>query len=221
VKDEPMASTDKNIGSDFISLKRTLQRFQNERLNQTYADLKLDPQYAAIGDFFFNRLYAPEDFTFRDVSIKRLQHVLEGRIYRPMTAAMLKVVELHELSEDLDDRMVEKMIETGIGPELTLDQYRTVYRQLGNYDQRVYQINLTIDATRVFHNLSQKWIVGASLKTVTVAAHLLKVGKILDFINDGYLAFRKIKSIDYFVDTIARRELAWHDKLWQEPKIDM
>jgi len=198
-----------------------LQRFQNERLNQTYADLKLDPQYAAIGDFFFNRLYAPEDFTFRDVSIKRLQHVLEGRIYRPMTAAMLKVVELHELSEDLDDRMVEKMIETGIGPELTLDQYRTVYRQLGNYDQRVYQINLTIDVTRVFHNLSQKWIVGASLKTVTVAAHLLKVGKILDFINDGYLAFRKIKSIDYFVDTIARRELAWHDKLWQEPKIDM
>jgi len=216
-----MASTDKNIGSDFISLKRMLQRFQNERLNQTYADLKLDPQYAAIGDFFFNRLYAPEDFTFRDVSIKRLQHVLEGRIYRPMTAAMLKVVELHELSENLDDRMVEKMIETGIGPELTLDQYRTVYRQLGNYDQRVYQINLTIDATRVFHNLSQKWIVGASLKTVTVAAHLLKVGKILDFINDGYLAFRKIKSIDYFVDTIARRELAWHDKLWQEPKIDM
>jgi len=216
-----MASTDKNIGSDFISLKRTLQRFQNERLNQTYADLKLDPQYAAIGDFFFNRLYAPEDFTFRDVSIKRLQHVLEGRIYRPMTAAMLKVVKLHELSEDLDDRMVEKMIETGIGPKLTLDQYRTVYRQLGNYDQRVYQINLTIDVTRVFHNLSQKWIVGASLKTVTVAAHLLKVGKILDFINDGYLAFRKIKSIDYFVDTIARRELAWHDKLWQEPKIDM
>jgi len=216
-----MASTDKNIGSDFISLKRTLQRFQNERLNQTYADLKLDPQYAAIGDFFFNRLYAPEDFTFRNVSIKRLQHVLEGRIYRPMTAAMLKVVELHELSDDLDNRMVEKMIETGIGPELTLDQYRTVYRQLGNYDQRVYQINLTIDATRVFHNLSQKWIVGASLKTVTVAAHLLKVGKILDFINDGYLAFRKIKSIDYFVDTIARRELAWHDKLWQEPKIDM
>ncbi len=59
---------------------------------------------------------------------------------------------------------------------------------------------------------------GFSLKTVTVAAHLLKVGKILDFINEGYLAFRQIKSIDYFVDTIAKRELAWHDKLWQETK---
>lgn len=213
-----MAITNKNKDPDFISLKRALQRFQSERLNRTYADLKVGPPYAAITDFFSNRLYAPEDFTFRDTSIKRLQHVLEGRIYRPMTAAMLKVVELHELSDDLDNRMVKKMIETGIGPELTLDQYRTVYRQLDNYDQRIYQINLTIDTTRIFHGLSQKWIVGVSLKTVTVAAHLLKVGKILDFINEGYLAFRQIKSIDYFVDTIAQRELAWHDKLWQETK---
>jgi len=211
-----MTITDKNKDPDYISLKRALQQFQSDRLNRTYADLKMDPPYASIADFFFNRLYAPEDFTFRDTSIKSLQHVLEGRIYRPMTAAMLKVVELHELSDDLDDRMVEKMIETGIGPDLTLAQYRTVYRQLDNYDQRVYQINLTIDVTRVFHGLSQKWIVGVSLKTVTVAAHLLKVGKILDFINEGYLAFRQIKSIDHFVDTIARREMAWHDKLWRE-----
>jgi len=211
-----MTITDKNKDPDYISLKRALQQFQSYRLNRTYADLKMDPPYASIADFFFNRLYAPEDFTFRDTSIKSLQHVLEGRIYRPMTAAMLKVVELHELSDDLDDRMVEKMIETGIGPDLTLDQYRTVYRQLDNYNQRVYQINLTIDVTRVFHGLSQKWIVGVSLKTVTVAAHLLKVGKILDFINEGYLAFRQIKSIDHFVDTITRREMAWHDKLWRE-----
>ena len=211
-----MTITDKNKDPDYISLKRALQQFQSDRLNRTYADLKMDPPYASIADFFFNRLYAPEDFTFRDTSIKSLQHVLEGRIYRPMTAAMLKVVELHELSDDLDDRMVEKMIETGIGPDLTLAQYRTVYRQLDNYDQRVYQINLAIDVTRVFHGLSQKWIVGVSLKTVTVAAHLLKVGKILDFINEGYLAFRQIKSIDHFVDTIARREMAWHDKLWRE-----
>ena len=213
-----MAITNKNKDPDFISLKRALQRFQSERLNRTYADLKVGPPYAAITDFFSNRLYAPEDFTFRDTSIKRLQHVLEGRIYRPMTAAMLKVVELHELSDDLDNRMVEKMIETGIGPELTLDQYRTIYRQLDNYDQRIYQVNLTIDTTRIFHGLSQKWIVGFVWYGICLPPNVLKVGKILDFINEGYLAFRQIKSINYFVDTIAQRELAWHDKLWQETK---
>ena len=105
------------------------------------------------------------------------------------------------------------MREAGIGPELTMDSYRTVYRQLDNYDQRVYQINLTVEVTRIFHGLSQKWLVAVSLKTVTVAAHILNVGKILDFINEGYYAFRKIKKIDHFIDTISQRELAWHDQL--------
>lgn len=208
-----MATTADNKNDDFIAAKRALQQFQSERLNRTYADLKMDPQYTAIADFFFNRLYAPQDFTFRDTSIKNLQHILEGRVYRPMTSAMLKVVELHELTDDLDNLMVAKMIGTGIGTEWTMDSYQAVYRQLDNYDQRVYQIDLTVEVTRIFHGLSQKWVVAVSLKTVTVAAHILNVGKILDFINEGYNAFRKIKNIDHFIDTIGQKELAWHDKL--------
>ena len=51
---------------DFERLKRTLQAFQSARLNDTYADLKNDPEYAKIGHFFFEKLYAPEDFSFRD-----------------------------------------------------------------------------------------------------------------------------------------------------------
>ena len=215
-----MAIPVKKKDPDFNTLKRELQRFQSERLNRTYADLMVDPRYAGLGDFFFNRLYAPKDFTFRDTSIKSLQHLLEGRIYRPMTAAMLKVIELHELTDNLDDRMVEKMVATGIGPKLTMDLYQAVYRQLNNYDQRVYQISLIVDVTRIFHGLSRKWVVAISLKTVTVAAHLLKSAKIIDFINEGYLAFRKVKRIDHFVDTITRRERAWHDKLWRGTKID-
>ena len=39
---------------DFERLKRTLQAFQSARLNDTYADLKNDPEYAKIGHFFFD-----------------------------------------------------------------------------------------------------------------------------------------------------------------------
>lgn len=207
VKDKPC---------DFIPLKRELQRFQSERLNRTYADLNADPQFSAIGDFFFTQVYAPVDFSFRNASIKTLQQVLEGRIYRPINLAMLKVVELHDLSDALDDGMVANMIDAGIGPELNLEQYRTIYQQLDNYDQRIYQINLTIDVIKAFHALSQKWVVAASLKTVAATAHVFKVGQVMDFFNEGYRAFRKIKSIDHFVDTIAHRERAWHDALWND-----
>lgn len=201
--------------SDFLSLKRALQAFQANRLNTTYRDLKSDPQYGKIGVFFFEKLYAPEDFSFRDASIKKLQKVLKGKVYSGMVQAVSKVIELHELSDRLDDRMVAGMLAAGIGTDMNMDQYQAVYRSLDNYAERVYQINLSIAVTRAFHQLSKKWIVAISLKTVHSTAHFFGVGKIIDFIYEGYEGFRAIKSIDFFVDTVLEREIAWHEKIWQ------
>ncbi len=203
---------------DFSTLKHGLQQFQSNRLNETYADLREDSQYAAISDFFFNRLYAPADFTFRDTSIKTLQQTLEGKIYRPIAAAMAKVVKLHELSDRLDDQMVEKMIENHIDAQLTMDQYRTIYCQI-DCDERVNQIKMAGDATRSFYHLSRKWMVAISLKTINVASHFLNIGDIMDFINEGYTAFRKIRDIDYFIDTLSSREMDWHHRLLHESGI--
>ena len=207
--------TDTAEKSDFVNLKRALQSFQAIRLNATYTDLKSDLQYEKIGVFFFEKLYAPEDFSFRDASIKKLQRVLKGKVYKGMVTAVSQVIELHELSDRLDDRMVDDMLAAGIGPEIDMDQYQMIYRGLDNYDERVYQINLSTGVTRAFHRLSRKWIVALSLKTVRATAHMIGMGKIIDFIYEGYEGFRDIKSIDYFVDTVQARELAWHEKIWQ------
>jgi hypothetical protein len=198
----------------FMELKRSLQKFQQNRLNHTYRDLKADPEYAKIGTFFFDKLYAPEDFSFRDTSIKKLHKLLDGFVYKGMVSAVTMVVELHELSDELDNRMVEKMIENGVDTHMNMDQYQDIYRQLDNYDRRIYQIKLVGNVNRAFHRLSKMWIVGVSLKTVHTAAHLLGLGKIMDFIYEGYTAFRKINNINYFIDTIEARELAWHDEIW-------
>ncbi len=206
--------TDTAEKNDFMDVKRALQGFQSARLNATYADLKSDPQYEKIGVFFFEKLYAPEDFSFRDASIKKLQKILKGRVYKGMVSAVSQVIELHELSDRLDNRMVDDMLAAGIGPDMDMDQYQAIYRGLDNYDERIYQINLSIDVNRAFHRLSKKWIVALSLKTVRTTAHLIGMGKILDFIYEGYEAFRAIKTIDYFVDTVQERELAWHNEIW-------
>jgi hypothetical protein len=209
------ASTD---NPEFARLKRALQDFQSKRLNKTYKDLKESPEYKKIGIFFFEKLYAPEDFSFRDTSMKKLHKVMQGKIYKGMVAAVGKVIELHELSDALDDRMVEAMIAMGVGEKMTMDQYQEVYRSLDNYDQRIYQIKLSTRVTRIFHRLSRKWIVAVSLKTVRSAAHLLGIGKIIDFVYEGYDGFRKIKNIDFFVNTIEERELAWHEEIWSGGK---
>ncbi|MFH1154065.1 MAG: hypothetical protein V1793_09615 [Pseudomonadota bacterium] len=206
---------DKSHQDTFVELKRALQAFQAERLRNTYTDLRAMPEYEHIGDFFFNRLYAPEDFSFRDASIKKLHSALDGKVYGGMLSAVSRVIELHELSDALDETMVEMMTDLEIGPDMTMDEYIKAYQSLDNFDQRVYQINLGAEVTHDFHRLSQKWMVAISLRTVKTAAMLFDIKQIVDFIYDGYTAFKKIKSIDYFVDTILERELAWHHKIWQ------
>ncbi len=205
---------DQNRDKQFAELKRAIQEFQSRRLNGTYTDLKANPEYEKIGKFFFEKLYAPEDFSFRDASIKKLHKLLDGAIYKGMVSAVSMVIELHELSDALDDLMLEKMMENGVGPDMTMDQYQDVYRQLDNYDQRIYQVKLVSRVNRAFHRLSKVWIVGVSLKTVRTAAHLLGMGKIMDFIYEGYEGFRSINNIEYFLNTIEQRELAWHDEIW-------
>jgi len=200
--------------ADFKRLKHALQAFQSARLNDTYADLKSDPEYAKIGHFFFERLYAPEDFSFRDASMKKLHRLLKGKVYKGMVAAVTQVIELHELTDMLDDQMVAQMIAFGIGENMEMDQYQEVYRSLDNYDQRIHQIKLSTQTARTFHKLSKKWVVALSLKTVHSAAHLLGVGKIIDFVYEGYDGFRVIKDIDFFVQTVEQRELAWHNEIW-------
>lgn len=195
-------------------LKYALQEFQSARLNSTYKDLKQKPEYKKIGNFFFNKLYAPDDFSFRDASIKKLHKVLKGTVYKGILSAGKKVIELHEITDSMDELMVDHMIDLGVGQNMNMEDYQNVYRSLDNYDQRIYQIKLSTEVTRAFHRLSRKWIVAVSLRTVRSAAHILGIGKIIDFIYEGYDGFRKIKNIDYFVDTIEKREIAWHDEIW-------
>ena len=201
---------------EFVRLKRALQTFQSARLGQTYKDLMDDPEYEKIGHFFFEKLYAPEDFSFRDTSIKKLHKLLRGKVYSGIISAVSKVIELHELSDLLDNRMVEQMMAMGVGEDIDMEQYQAVYRSLDNYDQRLYQIGLGAEVTQVFFKLSKKWIVAVSLNTVRTAAHLIGMGKIIDFIYEGYEGFRAIKSIDYFIETVDTREHAWHEELWSK-----
>jgi len=206
--------TQEKNSKEFARLKRALQKFQSDRLAETYQDLMTDPQYEKIGHFFFKKLYAPQDFSFRDASIKKLHKLLKGKVYSGIISAVSQVIELHELSDLLDDRMVEKMMTMGIGEDMNMEDYQAVYRSLDNYDQRLYQIDLGGEVNQVFYKLSKKWVVAVSLKTVRTAAHLIGMGKIIDFIYEGYEGFRAIKNIDYFIETVDTRERAWHDEIW-------
>ncbi len=206
----------KDYDEKALQIKRTLQTFQSHRLNATYHDLRQNSEYKNIALFFFNKLYGHEDYEFRNTSMQTLHKAMDGHAPKGMINAVSMVIELHDLSDDLDNRMADLMIENGVGNDMNIKQYQLIYRKLDNYNERIGQIELSLKVTRVFYDLSRKWVVRLSLRTVRSVAHLLGIGKIMDFVYEGYTAFRDINDIDYFIETIEKREKAWHDQMWQD-----
>ncbi len=206
----------KDFNEKALKLKKALQTFQSRRLNTTYRDLIESHEYKNIACFFFQKLYGPEDYEFRNTSMQTLHKAMDGRAPGGMINAVSLVIELHDLSDNLDNRMVDLMIENGVDTDINMEQYQSIYRQLDNYEERIGQIELSLKVTRVFYDLSRKWVVRFSLGTIRRMAHLLGIGKIMDFVYEGYTAFRAIHNIDYFIETIEKREKDCHNVMWQD-----
>lgn len=195
-------------GRSFEALKRRLQQFQARRIRATYADIVQIPQYALLGEFFFSRIYGPQDFGFRNHSIKTLHQKLHGVFRGEIIDTMAKVIELNELSGELDDLMVSTLLREKSGAEWDEAVYAEIYRACDNYSRRVYQIELTVEAIRRVHRMSRIRMIAWILKIVRAAAQLAGMGRIMNFLSDGYEAFHRVEDIDFFADTVAERETA-------------
>ncbi|RMG42011.1 MAG: hypothetical protein D6732_01695 [Methanobacteriota archaeon] len=194
--------------------KKALQAFQASRIRDTYADLASDPQYALLIDFFFEHIYGPQDFSFRNQSIKTLHKRLSGFLKGEIIEEVGRVIQLQELSDQLDELMAEKSLELEIKLPFTMESYSQVYRYCNNYSQRVHQIELLIEATRGIHRLSQMPFIGWSLKIVRKAAQIAGFGEIMDFLISGYQAFHSTKDIEPFLKIVEKREKALNDQLF-------
>jgi hypothetical protein len=198
----------------FTLQKRRLEDFQANRIRSTYADLADTDQYRKLALFFFEQIYGPRDFGFRNQSMRTLHRKLGGILKGDIIETVGKVIELHDLSDALDDQMVGVMMARGIESDLTPSIYRSVYRACDNYEQRVAQIDLMIDAVLAVHRLSKMRWIGFSLKTVSGAARLAGMAKIMAFLIQGYDAFRSVKEIHVFTRTVHTRETTLNNDLF-------
>ena len=195
-------------------LKNALQEYQARRLRETYADVVRDPQYTRLGAFFFDEIYGPQDFSFRNESIRTLHQHLKGLLRGDIIDGMARVIDLHDLTDRLDEHMVRELTALDARPPLAPAVYTTAYRRCGNYEERLKQIDLMLEAIRTIHRISRMRLIGLSLKAVHGAAHLAGYGAIMDFLTNGYEAFHKVRDIGFFAGTVEAREKRINDELF-------
>lgn len=193
--------------------KIALQRFQSNRLRRDHADLAAEPQYRDIGEFFFEEMYGPRDFSARDEQARRLHqfvHLVPGIA----VGDVQKVLELLELSNRLDDGLVGVLLELGAPIDFDEQTYERAYRLADNYAERVQQIDLARDSLYNVYRMARRPFVGLALDRIQGLAQRVGMADIHRFLRLGFAAIQPVRDIHRFVETVMLREQDRLDRIY-------
>jgi hypothetical protein len=193
--------------------KLALQTFQSRRLQRDLADLAAEAQYHQIAQFFFEEMYGPRDFSARDEQAQRA-HWFVHRTPGVTIHDVEPVLELLELTNELDDQIAGLLIE--LDAPLDFDEliYERAYRLADNYAARVTQIDLAIVALGNVYQLGRKRLLGIALQGTHTLAYAVGMGDLHRFLRLGYQAIQPVRDITRFLTTIETREKARLDRIY-------
>lgn len=192
-----------------------LQALQSDRLRRDYADLASEPQYRLVGEFFFTELYGPRDFSARDAQARRL-HLLVQSFPGVVIRDVEQVLELLDLTNRLDEEVVEQLIAIGAPLDFDMETYERAYRLADNYADRVRQIELVRQSLYNVARLTRNPLMGIALDRTRGLADMLGMSDIHRFLRVGYKAVLPVRDMPRFIETIAVREMNRLDRIYAD-----
>lgn len=185
-----------------------LASWQSRRLSWTHRDLLASERFGPATRYFFSDLYGDRDYSPRDEGMERVLPVM----IRVMPTAALESIamglDVHALTQELDYKMtVVLRREFGNLNDLSSERYGHAYRLCNNAADRERQILLIGEIGRVLDRVVHYTLVYNAVRLAHRPAHLAGFGALHDFIERGFVAFRRMGKADEFLDTIERREL--------------
>jgi hypothetical protein len=197
-----------------------LKEFQVKRLQDTYHDFMEKKIYQPLGEFFFEELYGPKDHQARDESFERLHRQLAGKFSTDILEDMGKLIALNQLCNELDEKLLEKLVELFGKRNFTMEEYQKAYRACNNYEARKKQIESIDFAIKTFYQLAKRPMVGFVLKSISLTARFIGATNMVSFLRKGYDSFRSIPhpdDLEKFQKALQEREFVFLNHIYQLP----
>jgi hypothetical protein len=194
--------------------KIALQVFQSHRLRRDHADLSAEEQYHALGEFVFEELYGPHDFSARDDQARRLHqfiHLIPGLGLRDVE----QIFELLALTNQLDEAVAAWLAALDAPIDFDEALYERAYRLADNYPERVRQLELIRGALYNVHRLARRSLLGMAFRRTQSLANATGMADIHRFLYRGYEAILPVRDIHRFVETIVLREQDRLDRIYK------
>jgi hypothetical protein len=201
-------------GVSLVEAKNAVQEFQVRRLKRDFRDIRMSPEYGPLCDFFATEIYSARDFTERNTGFRRVTTQFRNIIGEEIHEGLIRLLDLHALTDRLDDEVATLLGERGIGTNFTEAQYEDAYRVLDNYEDRRAQIEMIVDSFHFTHRVSQMTFIGMVLKSARFAAGIFTKDHAIELLDRAYWLMRDVKDIRPFTDEIGRREMRRLDRIY-------
>lgn len=187
-----------------------LAAWQARRLRQTYADLEVQPRYAAAIDFFETDLYGRSDFGARDADIAKVAPLMVRMLPERVITTIAHAMELNALSQELD-----RSVLAGLPQHATfrVAEYCDAYRRTTDRASRERQIELVAEIGGALDRVIHMPLIHGALVMMRQPARLAGVAALHEFLERGFDAFRRMNGAREFLATIVTRETMLMDAI--------
>lgn len=189
---------------------RDVQAWQKQRMQKTHAKQFAEKNNVLMAEYFLNRLYGGDDFDTLAEQIARLTkyaHKAEKLIPANAIRTGASAIELAILAVRLDEQVAIQLLADHHPAELLTDEImRVAYLKLDQGELRLKQLDLL---DQLGHNLDQymrSFMVQAAFKMCKGAATKYRFEMMYEFLQEGFLAMKPLKSAEKFVTEFTQVE---------------
>ena len=180
------------------------------RIQNTHHDLFNQKENVLMAQYFIHRLYGGPEFDDLAVQIERLlkyAHKAEKIIPENAIKTGLKSVGLAVLAMQLDEQVAAQLLKDfPVDRVIDDEMMRQTLIKLDQYEARLEQLSLLNDLGGALDKYMRSFIMHTAFKMCKGAASKYRFELMYDFIGEGFVAMKPMKSAANFIHTFTVKE---------------
>lgn len=195
------------------ALKKRLyeaQAWLKARIQSTHQGLFSQPQNQLMATYFLNRLYGGPEFDDLAKQIERLlkyAHKAEKLLPENAIRTGLKSVSLAVLAMQLDEQVAAQLLEDYPAEEPINDEMmRLTLIKLNQSDARYHQLALLDELGLNLDKYMRSFVMHTAFKMCKGVAQKYQFQLMYDFIGEGFVAMKPMKSAAAFIHSFTEKE---------------
>ena len=189
---------------------RDVQLWQKQRIQHTHAQHFAQKNHQAMANYFLERLYGSADFDEMASQVQRLtkhMHKVEKMIpeaaFQTGKAALVLAVYAVQLDEQVASHILENYPkEQAIDDEMM----RQTYVSLDQAEARQQQLAMLDQLGHGLDHYLNSFMVQTAFKMCKNLAYKHRYNLMYDFVNEGFIAMKPLKSAEKFVQDFTQIE---------------